>query len=242
MTDGPTGTLEHRRVGDLMTRAVVSVRDTTPFKEVVRALADHGVSAVPVTDAHGGLLGVISEADLLTRTARRAEREQRALIRPEPSAAAEGEAADDDEGAMLAEDVMTAPAVCAGPDWSVAQAAKLMVQQQVKRLPVVDEADRLIGIVSRSDLLRVFLRPDRALAEEIRRDILERTLHLVPSDVAVEVREGRVTLTGTVPDHRFLTILRRLCASVDGVVAVDDRVTVPERPPLVESETPSWTT
>lgn len=99
-----------------------------------------------------------------------------------------------------------------------------METQSVKRLPVVDEADRLRGIVSRRDLLRVFLRRDDAIRDEIAGDVLRRTLGLAASDVTVEVREGKVTLGGSVPVELLIPVIERLCQGVDGVVAVSQHV------------------
>ncbi|GAA0909468.1 BON domain-containing protein [Streptomyces thermoalcalitolerans] len=108
----------------------------------------------------------------------------------------------------------------------MAEAARLMETQEVKRLPVVDEADRLLGIVSRGDLLRIFLRRDEALREEITEDLLHRTLGLDPRDVTAEVREGRVTLTGTVEQRSLIPVVEQLCRGVDGVVSVTARIAV----------------
>jgi osmotically-inducible protein OsmY len=100
-----------------------------------------------------------------------------------------------------------------------------MEAQGVKRLPVVDETDRLLGIVSRGDLLRIFLRRDEAIREEITTDVLRRTLGLTPSDVTVEVRQGRVDLSGTVEFKSLIPVAERLCRSVDGVVSVTHHLT-----------------
>jgi CBS domain-containing protein len=94
----------------------------------------------------------------------------------------------------------------------------------VKRLPVVDESGRLVGIVSRADLLRVFLRKDRAIEEEISGDIVGRTLRLAPGEVAVTVADGCVVLRGTVEDAGTIPVLVRLCEGVDGVVAVTEEL------------------
>ncbi|MGD3110686.1 CBS domain-containing protein [Streptomyces sp. YGL11-2] len=117
---------------------------------------------------------------------------------------------------------MSAPAVCAHPDWTVVEAARLMEVQQVKRLPVVDEADVLLGIVSRSDLLRVFLRKDDAIREEITREVIGRTARLGASGVTAEVNRGQVALHGTVTDLLLAPVLVRMCASLDGVVLVSE--------------------
>ena len=117
---------------------------------------------------------------------------------------------------------MSAPAVCAHPEWTVVEAARLMEVQNVKRLPVVDEADVLLGIVSRSDLLRVFLRKDKAIEDEITREVIGRTARLGGSGVTAEVVRGQVALHGSVDEPLLVPVLVRMCAGVDGVVAVSE--------------------
>jgi CBS-domain-containing membrane protein len=119
---------------------------------------------------------------------------------------------------------MSAPAVCARPEWNVVEAARLMEVHNVKRLPVVDETDRLQGIVSRRDLLRIFLRRDDAIRDEITRDVLQQTLGLAPAEVTAEVREGQVTLRGSVEFKSLIPIIERLCRTVDGVVSVSEHI------------------
>ncbi|MFD3922203.1 CBS domain-containing protein [Streptomyces sp. NPDC058595] len=208
--------MDHRSVGELMTRDVVSVRLDTPFKEIARALSDHGISAVPVLDDGGCPVGVVSEADLLRKAANRSDQSGRTPL-PHLEAWERARA----EGVVAAE-IMSAPALCAHREWTVVEAARLMADRHVKRLPVVDEADGLLGIVSRSDLLRVFLRQDSAIHEEISRDILARTLGLAPPAVTADVEQGQVSLHGAVDDEHTVTVLLRLCGSVDGVVAVSE--------------------
>ncbi|MGW7368796.1 CBS domain-containing protein [Streptomyces sp. NPDC054841] len=208
--------MRHRKVGELMTRDVVRVRRDTPFKELVRVLSDHRVTAVPVVDAEDRPLGVVSEGDLLRKTSDQAG--STALL-PVPDvdawerAKAEG---------TTAEELMSAPAVCARPEWTVVEAARLMEVQNVKRLPVVDEKDRLLGIVSRRDLLGIFLRDDEAIRQEIVSDVLVRTLRQDPSAVTVEVREGQVVLHGSVPFKGMVPAIVRMCSTVDGVVSVSE--------------------
>ncbi|MFC5720907.1 CBS domain-containing protein [Streptomyces gamaensis] len=211
--------MQHRTVDELMTRDVVQVRPDTPFKEIVRTLAEHDVTAVPVVTADGRVVGVVSEADLMRKSADQPDPFGRVPV-PDLQEWERDRA----EGAR-AEELMSAPAVCARPEWNVVETARLMAVQGVKRLPVVDETDRLVGIVSRGDILRVFLREDSAVREEIRRDVLERTLGLDPSAVAVEVVEGQVTLTGTVGARSVIPVVERLCRSVDGVVSVRRHLT-----------------
>ncbi|MEU0645002.1 CBS domain-containing protein [Streptomyces umbrinus] len=206
--------MQHRTVADLMTHDVVRARRDTPFKEIVELLAENDVTAVPVVDELDHPLGVVSEADLLRKCSAQTDPSSRTPV-PHLEAWERAKA----EGAR-AEELMSAPAVCARPEWTVAEAARLMALRNVRRLPVVDEADRLTGIVSRGDLLRIFLRRDDAIRDEITRDVLERTLCLAPSEVTVEVDEGQVTLRGSVEANSLIPIIERLCRNVDGVVSV----------------------
>ncbi|WP_030757519.1 CBS domain-containing protein [Streptomyces sp. NRRL F-5135] len=211
--------MKHRTIGELMTRNVVSVSLDTVFKDIARLLADHDISAVPVVDGAGRPAGVVSEADLLRKAADRSDLTGRTPVPPLEAwerAKSEG---------RTAGEIMSAPAVCAHPEWTVVEAARLMEVQNVKRLPVVNEADELLGIVSRSDLLRVFLRRDQAIEDEISHDILAGTLGLAPGAVTVDVKGGEVSLHGTVEDSRLVPVLVRLCTGVDGVVSVSERLT-----------------
>ncbi|GAA2249850.1 CBS domain-containing protein [Streptomyces amakusaensis] len=191
--------MRHRRVADLMTPAAVSVQRGTAFKEIARLLDEYGITAVPVVDDEERPVGVVSEADLLRRQTSRTT-------------------------ASTAEALMSSPAIVAEPQWSVVRAARVMEEKRIKRLPVVDAAGRLTGVVSRSDLLRLFLRRDRAIQEEILEDVLTQTLGLSPSALTVDVTDGRVTLSGTVERRTVLPVFVRLCESVDGVVEVIDRL------------------
>ncbi|MFI8992570.1 CBS domain-containing protein [Streptomyces sp. NPDC053542] len=211
--------MQNRTVGELMTRRVVRARRDLPFKEIVRLLAENDVTAVPVVDDLDRPMGVVSEADLLRKCSGQSDPSG---LEPIPHLEAWERAKA--EGAR-AEELMSAPAVCARADWNVVEAARLMAVQNVKRLPVVDEADRLQGIVSRGDLLRIFLRRDDAIREEIERDVLQGTMGLAPRDVTVEVREGQVTLGGSVEVRSLIPIIEQLCRSVDGVVSVAEHLT-----------------
>ncbi|MFJ9470766.1 CBS domain-containing protein [Streptomyces caniferus] len=191
--------MRHRSVADLMTPQAVVVQRGTPFKEIARLLDEYDITAVPVLDEDERPVGVVSEADLLRR--------QLAKL-----------------GATTAEAIMTSPAVVARPGWSVVEAARTMEKKRVKRLPVVDDFGRLVGVISRSDLVRLFLRRDRAIQEEVLEEVLTRTLGVSPSAVTVDVADGTVTLTGTLDHRSLVTIAVRLCESVDGVVEVVDRL------------------
>jgi CBS domain-containing protein len=210
--------MRHRIVGELMTRAVVHVQPDTGFKEITRLLAEHNISGVPVLDQDDRPLGLVSEADLLLNEAAKEDPAGLVLAPHLPPRERTRSTA------ATAVGLMTSPAVCARPDWTVVEAARLMQREHLKRLPVVDDAGRLVGIISRGDLLRVFLRHDRAIREEITHEVLDRTLGLSPGCVDIRVQEGRVTLNGTVEHRALVSVVERLCRSVDGVVDVTNRL------------------
>ncbi|MFF8537950.1 CBS domain-containing protein [Streptomyces sp. NPDC015532] len=206
--------MRHRTVGDLMTTSVVKVRQDTGFKEIAKLLAEYDITAVPVVDDDERVVGVVSEADLLRKEA--AQLDPAGLLptlRPGPDDRAKAEA-------TTAEGLMNGPAVTARPQWTAVEAAQVMERHHVKRLPVVDEADRLVGLVSRADLLRVFLRGDSAIREEISGEVLLHTLGVAPGAITVRVVGGRVSLKGTVERRSLVPVVVRLCQSVDGVVDV----------------------
>ncbi|GHJ96864.1 hypothetical protein SNE510_63830 [Streptomyces sp. NE5-10] len=210
--------MQHRTVFEVMTHRVVTVSPGTRFKEIARLLVENDVSAVPVVDEDRRLLGVVSEADLLRDSAELPDLEGRwAGVRllsrerglPEAETAA---------------DLMTSPAVSAQPAWNLVETARTMDRKGVKRLPVIDEAGRLVGIVSRADLLRPFLRGDNAIQDEIEHDVLTDTLRMAPGTLRVTVDDGVVTLTGRVDERADIPVIVRLCRSVDGVVALHESI------------------
>ncbi|MGW6394966.1 CBS domain-containing protein [Streptomyces sp. NPDC055103] len=207
--------MRHRRISELMTREVVSVRGDAPFKEIVRTLSQHRVTAVPVVDGEGRVVGVVSEGDLLRKAADQAAAPSGLPAVPDLEAWERAKA----EGTR-AEELMSAPAVCARTEWTVAETARLMEVQGVKRLVVVDGDDRLVGIVSRRDLLAIFLREDDDIRREIVEDVLGDTLRLEPAALAVDVHDGRVELSGRLPFRGMIPAIERMCATVDGVISV----------------------
>jgi CBS domain-containing protein len=211
--------MRHRKIGELTTREVVGVGGDAPFKEIVRILSQHRVTAVPVVDGENRAIGVVSEGDLLREATDRAAAPGDG---PGDGPAVPGLEAWERAKAesTRAEESMSAPPVCARPDWTAVEAARLMEVQEVKRLVVDDEADRLVGIVSRRDLLGIFLREDEDISREITEDILTGTLGLDPAGLSVEVRDGRVELSGEVPYRGMIPAMERRCAMVDGVVSV----------------------
>jgi CBS domain-containing protein len=214
-------------VGDVMTTAVVSVAPDTPFKEIVRILQQRHVSAVPVVAAAGAVVGVVSEADLLPKEEFRDS---------DPSRIAQLRRLDDmvKAGSVRAAQLMTAPAVTVDADATLSRAARVMAKAKVKRLPVVDSEGHLCGIVSRGDLLQVFLRDDEDIAREVRREIVPSLFPGEPPAVLVKVADGTVTLSGRVADTSRVPVAARLVRSVEGVVDVRwdlDRTLSRPRPP-----------
>ncbi|MCD2468967.1 CBS domain-containing protein [Streptomyces sp. NPDC056534] len=200
-------------VADVMTKKVVAVRPGAEFKEIVAAMERWKVTAVPVIGGEGRVVGVVSEADLLLKEEFHDHRlglvEQ--MRRLDATAKA---------GSRRAEDLMTAPAVTVAPEASLPQAARLMASHRIKRLPVVGTNGTIQGIVSRSDLLKVFLRPDEDLGAEVRRDVVEHLFPLSRRRIDVRVDAGVVTLSGEVRDSSLIPLAARLARAVEGVVDV----------------------
>ncbi|MDI9885121.1 CBS domain-containing protein [Streptomyces sp. HNM0645] len=212
---------KHSKVGGLMTGEVVSVVPSTPFKEVAKRLAEHDISGLPVLDEDDRVVGVVSETDLLVRQALAADAVC-GTRRPGPGAGTPGR----DEGdAITAGRLMSAPAVTVHADETVAAAARTMLRRCVDRLPVVDDEDRLVGIVTRRDLLVVFLRPDPEIRRRVVEEVLVDTMGLAPDAVDVHVVDGRVTLEGTLETPAQILIVKKLTEQTDGVVSVSDRLT-----------------
>jgi CBS domain-containing protein len=205
-------------VDDVMTTAVVSVTPAASYRSVVDLLVGHRFSAVPVADDQLRVAGVVSEADLL-RKIEYAVDEQPRLFEGRRRRGERGKAR-----AGTAADLMSSPPVVVRSGTSIAAAARLMAGEKVKRLPVVDDADRIVGIVARGDLLKVHLRPD----DEIRGDIVTGVLPSLPAGgsvaVDVEVQAGVVTLSGQVDRWSTADQAYRLTRQVAGVVEVVDRI------------------
>ncbi|MFE9774573.1 CBS domain-containing protein [Streptomyces sp. NPDC005931] len=201
-------------VSDVMTRAVAAVGRGACFKEIVRLLQDRKVSALPVVTDAGRVIGVVSEADLLPKEEFRDSDPDRYTQLRRLSDLAKA-------GGLTAEELMTSPAVTVRADVTLAEAARLMSRSRVKRLPVVDEDGILEGIVSRADLLRVFLRDDEEIAEEVRREVVAHLFPAPGSAVRVEVDEGVVRLVGQVRDTSLIPAAARLIRAVEGVVDVE---------------------
>ncbi|WP_405776672.1 CBS domain-containing protein [Streptomyces sp. NBC_01538] len=200
-------------VSDVMTPTVAAIGRGAAFKEIVQLMQDWKVSALPVIEGEGRVVGVVSEADLLPKEEFRDSDPDRYTQLRRPSDLAKA-------GAVTAGELMTSPALTVHPDTTLAQAARTMAREKVKRLPVVDAVGLLQGVVSRADLLKVFLRTDEEIAEEVRREVVSYLFPTPDSRVRVEVLDGVVKLAGQVRDTSLVPVAARLVRAVEGVVDV----------------------
>ena len=211
-------------VKDIMTTRVISVRKETTFRDMAAALREYRVSAFPVVDDDRKVIGVVSAADLLAKEALADPGVMAEVLHHEDVRKA---------GGLTAGDLMTHPAVTAAPGDPVEQAARMMHFMRVRRLPVVNSGGELVGILSRSDVLAVFDRPD----EDIRRDIVDtifrHEFRIDPRLFTVTVESGVVTMEGCPETAALGRDLVRKARHVPGVVAVRDRLTYPDTYPVV---------
>ncbi|MEV8314732.1 CBS domain-containing protein [Streptomyces sp. NPDC059900] len=216
--------MKHSKIGSVMTGEVVSARYGTPFKEVAARLSEHRISGLPVIDADDKVVGVISETDLLAREAQAGDpyRQPRRFRMPRMSRAARKGRAK--ATARTAGQLMSTPPVCVHADNTIAEGARLMARHKVERLPVVDDEDRLVGIVTRRDLLQVFLRADDEIRREVIGEVLVRTLWLGPLAIKVDVYDGVVTLEGQLERRSEVPVALHMTREIDGVVAVVDKL------------------
>ncbi|MFI1354429.1 CBS domain-containing protein [Streptomyces sp. NPDC020898] len=201
-------------VSDVMTHTVTAVGREAGFKEIVRTMQDWKVSALPVLEGEGRVVGVVSEADLLPKEEFRDSDPDRYTQLRRLSDLAKA-------GAVTAGELMTAPALTTHPNATLARAARTMARAKVKRLPVVNDLGMLEGIISRADLLKVFLRDDEEIAQEVRREIVSYLFPTPASGVRTEVRDGVVKLGGYVRDTSLVPVAARLVRAVEGVVDVE---------------------
>ncbi|MFD7782049.1 CBS domain-containing protein [Streptomyces nojiriensis] len=195
-------------VSDVMTHTAVAIGREASYKEIVELMDQWKVSAVPVLEGEGRVVGVVSEADLLPKEEFR---------RDDPLLPDQLEEASK-AGGVLAEELMSSPAVTVHPDATLDEAARIMARKHVKRLPVVNGVGMLEGVVSRSDLLKVFLRPDEEIGEEIRDAVLAGLAP--PVHLQASVKDGVVTLRGSLRDRALVPLMARAVRAVEGVVDV----------------------
>ena len=211
-------------VKDVMSTHVIAVRQSAPYKDMAAMLHRQRVSAFPVIDDDNKVIGIVSETDLLTKEALEGTVPRTLLSLTRQHVRSQ-------VNAVTAADLMTKPAVTIGPDQLVTQAARLMFNQRVKRLPVVSDDGTLIGIVTRSDVLSVYSRPAADIQREITQDLIQGTFRGDPARFTITVNDGIVTIEGTpettAAGHDIIDAARH----AEGVVAVRDRLSYPADPP-----------
>ncbi|MGO8890665.1 MAG: CBS domain-containing protein, partial [Streptosporangiaceae bacterium] len=214
------------KVKDVMTTRVVAVRGNATFKDLATLLTEYRVSAFPVLDNDGKVIGVVSEADMLSKEALvaamgvQAARLGRIAGSPHHDEFAKA-------AAVTAADLMTKPPVVVTPDEPVTSAARLMYHGRVKRLPVVGEKGQLVGIVSRADVLSVYSRPDSEIQQEITKNVIQNEFFADPDQFTVSVKDGIVTLEGYPETAAAGRDIVAEAWHVEGVVSVRDRLTYP---------------
>jgi len=228
-----------RKVSDVMATSVVTVDRATPYKEIARLIAEHRISGMPVLKMGREVVGVVTEADLLAAEAKTARRLR-------SSSGLTWLSHGKQHPVLNAGELMTSPAVTIGPQVTVRGANRLMTSRHIRLLPVVDEHARLIGVISRRDVLAVYLRPDEEIAADARR-VLDEIVQAGPGEADVAVRDGVVTLSGPLDPKAgvhgdLIPVAIRLMWDVDGVVDIIDRlgqpksaVPPPAGPPAQES-------
>jgi CBS domain-containing protein len=207
------------KVRDLMTSEVITVGREASLKEAARRMIEAGVSGLVVTDSDGTLKGVVTEADFVkAESDRRADKRARLLrwFLPNPEIPSTE---------RLVGDVMTAEVITTAPNADHAEAARIMRKAGVKRVPVVDQNGRLLGILSRSDILRAFARPDGDIISEIKDHILGEVLWIDPKSVDVTSTEGNVTLAGKMETKSDAMLVEEMTRRIDGVVSVASKLT-----------------
>lgn len=212
--------MKTRTVGEVMTREVVQADRQTTFKDLVRLLDRHRIGGLPVVDADDKVVGVISATDLVRGQADRADRRLRLPGLRRPVRAEAG-----GSPGLVAAELMSSPAVTVHPEQLVPEAARMMERHHIERLPVVDEEDRLIGIATRRDLLRVFLRTDEEIRRQVIDDVLVAGLGLPSHAVTVFVRDGVVTLKGRLERRSDIPLAIRSAWRVEGAVGVVNGLT-----------------
>jgi CBS domain-containing protein len=209
-----------QRIEAVMTTQVVTATPATPFRELVELLGQRRISALPVVDDDRRVVGIVSEADLLIKQGWPHGGDDASVLEALRHPRRFGKGA-----GTCAVEVMTRRVVTVPLGTPLAVAARLMIRLGIKRLPVVDGKGRLAGIVTRGDLLKAFLRPDPAIAWEIRHEILRDRFGEPAAGVTVEVHDGTVTLTGGLERRSQVATLIRAVQAVPGVAAVTAKLT-----------------
>jgi CBS domain-containing protein len=212
--------VSRRTVRSVMTSPAITVDVDTTYKRIAELLAEHRISTLPVLNQTNDMVGVVSEADLIAKP--------EVYDQPDPPEAAHfgrARALRRKADASCAHDLMSSPAIYVPATATVAEAARLMDRDDLRMLPVLDETGQLVGVLTRRDILRLFLREDAELRADIIRDVFEDGLWIDTGTVQVEVVDGKVTLRGTVSDPLHVRMAGVMTAAQDGVVSVDNLLT-----------------
>ena len=210
------------KIADVMTREVVSVRPGASLKQAAQLLVEHRISGLPVVDDENHVLGVFSEADVLPK-------ETAGVFAQQPLAWLTGFDIEVDRSKLDAHvvgEAMTSPALTIEAEMPVSKAARLMSQRGINRLPVVEE-EKLVGIVTRADLVRAFVRSDAEIAREIREELVVGRFGLEPHSVEVAVEDGEVALSGGLEHRADAELFEAQVRAVPGVVDVRSRLSWP---------------
>lgn len=230
------------KLSQLMSTGVITIGPDAPLKEAARRMIEAGVSGLPVTDEAARLIGIITEADFVATEADRRKKKRAGLLRfvyrDEEMASQQ----------KLVKDVMTRDVKTLGPDEDHADAARVMEKHGIKRIPVVDDDGVLVGLLSRSDILRAFARPDRDILDEVTEHLMKEILWIEPSRVRLTCVDGNVHLEGRLETRSDVNLLVELTRRVDGVVSVSDNLSFDvdnaklemTSPPLSHYTRPNW--
>ncbi|MFC8348406.1 CBS domain-containing protein [Streptomyces sp. NPDC057280] len=205
------------RVRDIMKRPVTGIRADTPFLDVARMLARRQTGAAPVIDAERHVIGVVAESDLLAKAASLAAAERpgalAGLLRPRSRV----------DGGETAATLMSTPALTAHPGTLVVEAARAAARSRIRQVFVTDYQDRLVGVVSRSELLQALVRDDAAIRAEVVARVVEGEFDAA-ADVHVHVENGTVTLTGSLAAELIPRLNEEVARIADVVEVVDHLV------------------
>jgi CBS domain-containing protein len=207
------------KVRDVMTVDPVTITPEMSLRALAEVLSERRISGAPVVDHTGHVTGIVSEADLLLKQGPERPRRRGAL----GWIAGEHGEPDQRRAASTVAGVMSSPAITIRPDRSIREAAELMLERRVNRLPVVDDG-RLVGIIARADLVRAYLRSDEEIRRAVREEVLRRDLWLDPAGFDIEVHDGIVCLRGRADRRSTARIIGRLTQLVDGVVSVRNQI------------------
>lgn len=188
------------QVVDLMTARVITAMPGTELKQAAELMVRHRVSGLPVVDSLGTLVGMITEADFLRMQVERAD------------------------GAHVS-DLMSSPVLTVTPELPLVEAARMMLSEDVNRMPVMTADGAMVGIISRFDVVNAFTRPDELIEDEIREDIIRRVLFVEPDAVGLRVDQGTVFLSGELESKGEAALLTEMVRRLDGVVEVESALT-----------------